>query len=372
VVLENLARSPLAPWAAWSDGDGPWQPLAGDGPRYTFRPSSGRYSLAVVCDHESSRTTELTHALVAEIPHVFIACGRAVDRPSYRLHGKVSGAPAGAEVQVVVGNQVGGSPINNPIRDSYDALVYAGTVPIAATASSDGLTRAALLRRSVTITGDTTLDLDFATDPLPLVRQSVAISDALPGIIYAGTSFTNVEAGVYLALAGNDQEYTVVAPQALAAGDEQRFGASQSEGNDWTRSVSVRLDQARPLQLTLPPLLTGMTLEAVAAPTQELVRVGLDPVPGALYYLMSEGGVRSLVTSRWLGPATRYTPPDLSALPGWKASWSRQPGTQTYVRVTAVTSNRPPEQFWAAYVSGRHTDGAVTSASTRGLTIGGP
>jgi hypothetical protein len=64
-------------WAAFNDGDGAWQALAGSGPTWSFEAKSGRYGLAFACALDGGGVSgEVVHATAAELPELSVDCGQ--------------------------------------------------------------------------------------------------------------------------------------------------------------------------------------------------------------------------------------------------------------------------------------------------------
>jgi hypothetical protein len=364
VVLENVAPLPLPLWVAFSDGDGPWQRVSGPGPTFTMRPTSPRYGLAVKCLRPTRTVVRITHALVAEVQRLTIDCGEPAQTP-FKVSGRVFWAPDTDEMTVVLAipRQPYIITFDTPV---FDLMAPPGPTQISVvTRNALGETLAALLR-DVTIDGDTKIELDPRTEALPLMRQALAIPGAAPGPrieVWLATA-----KGGLLFLPGGPGEYLAVAPEGLRPGDSQELRVADWDAGS-LRTVIARLGRTRPAQVTLPPALTGVTLERLSRPGHDLFKVTFDPQPTAHYYTLEAGNARSSVTAGWLGAARQYTQPDLTAVPGWQASWAPPPGTGVEAQVTANSGNRSFAETWNPGLVSVQDEGFILTIARRDLIL---
>jgi len=365
VVLENIAPLPLPLWVAWSDGDGPWQRVSGPGPTFTVRPTGPRYGLAVKCLRPTRTVVRITHALVSEVQRLSIDCGEPAQAP-FKVSGRVFWAPETDEMTVVLAipRQPYIITLDTPV---FDLMAPPGPTQISVvTRNALGETLAALLRRDVTITGDTKIELDPRTEALPLVRQPLAIPGAAPGPrveVWLGN-----RSGGFLMIPGGPGEYLAVAPEGLMPGDGQDLRVEDWDAGS-LRTVIARLGRTRPAQVTLPPALTGVTVGRLSRPGYDLFRFTLDPQPTAHYYTLAAGYARSSVTAGWLGAARQYAQPDLGAVPGWQSSWAPTPGTGVEAQVTANSSNRSFAETWNPGLVGVQDEGFILTIARRDLIL---
>ena len=367
VVLRNIAADPLPLWVAWSDGDGPWQRLGGDGPSFTLRPTTGRYGLAVRCSREHTlENVNVTQALVSEVPRVEVDCGR-VPQALLKVSVDTSAVPGTARIGVSVGYPRRSYQVGSSSR-SVELMVPEGTAQIGVMAlGSVDETLAAALRRDVSITGDTRIDVDLGTGTLPLVRQPLSIAGAGPApqvAVWMGNA-----AGSQLYLAGTPGEYAYVAPAGLLPGDVQSLDVDDYEDlPGGQRSVVALLGRAPPGQVTLPPPIT-VAVQRLSVSSYDLFRFSFEPQPAARYYSAGAGYVRSKLTAGWLGSRREYTQPDLGAVPGWQASWAPMPGTAATARLTANGSNRSFAETWDPALIGPQEEGVVFTITGREINL---
>ena len=367
VVLRNIALDPLPLWVAWSDGDGPWQRLGGDG-LFTIRPSTERYGLAVRCLREGSLDfVSVTQALVSEVPRVEVDCGRIV-RALLRVSVDASAVPGTARVGVSVGYPRRSYQAGSSSSQTVELTVPQGTAQIGVMAlGSVDEPLAAALRRDVEITGDTRIDFDLGTGTVPLVHQPLSITGAGPApqvAVWMGNA-----GGSQLYLAGTPGEYVAVAPAGLMPGDVQSLNVADYEDvPGGVRSVIAFIGRTPPGQVTLPPPL-AVAVQRLSVSSYDLFRFSFDPQPAARYYLVEAGYVRSKLTAGWLGSRREYTQPDLGAVPGWQASWAPMPGTAATAGLSAHGSNRSFAESWNPALIDAQAEGVLFTITGREINL---
>jgi hypothetical protein len=337
-------------WVAFNDGDGPWQAVPGIGPVYTVEVRSGRYGLAFVCESDlGAPSGEVIHASVDELPAVTVFCGEAPPSTYRKLAGKISGLPPDASVLLQV--RGGFAALDAPVT-GYSMTAPVGTFDLGVFASVKGRATQALVRRDVVISADTTLDLDFATQGVALVRQPLRVSGAPAGTVEWKGSTALVTASDSL-LWGDDDvshspaDYAALPASALRPGESQKFELGVNgplpAAQDFVGVIRTFREPAA-LDVALPaPFASPQVSRAAGAGARP--RVTFQPYPGALFYQLvcsqqvgrAEVSWLSIFTPAWLGGATSYELPDWSTVPGFHYGFS--PGGLVG-ETDAVLSNR--------------------------------
>jgi hypothetical protein len=350
VTVKNVGGrgAPRPPWLAWNDGDGPWRLLEGNGPSYVFHPASGRYGVAIACEEDDGRlSVSVTHAVTDELPVVIARCSEPAAETNASLGGTITGAADGDEISLGLssGDALTVRALRGPRH--YELFLDAGVLDVAGLAESAGVPAAALVRRGVSVSGDTTLDLDFAADALPLVARPLSIQNVDEGARQVTARVTwRSERGASLTLHASERntQYHAVAAGAMAAGDSQTLSVASIDNGYQLRGAARRFRASEAMTVVLPFPFAPTAVTRVPAGAYVLPSMTFEPYPGAVYYSLSAGSNSesrgALFSSRWLGQQRSYTFPDLSGLPGWKAVWGFAADAAPTMMVMVVAGNR--------------------------------
>jgi hypothetical protein len=352
-----------ASWVAVRDGDGSWQPLAGQGGRYDFVAASGRYGLAVACaDTFEVLLYEMT---VEELREVRVPC---FGTPAilYSLFGLVRNLPAGEMASVTLGRaDNSGTILGDP---QYGFTLPAGTYDVVAVkrpASSTRLTPLSglVIARDVEICCSRRLDLDFGSGLVVPVAVDATLAGGAAGEstgLFA-TFYSHNGTVVSLGNSALTGWRAVALPATAVQGDDLQLlagGVFPSGGGNAVRSVRRYFREPGSMTLTLPAPFDSVTVALEAATPYPRLRATWTPYAEARGYQALYVGGTSADPRYWylyLGAgalaaagASGHTLPDLSALSGWRPEWGLS-GTTTRTtsiawRWEAVGSNRPEER----------------------------
>jgi hypothetical protein len=342
ILTDPFAGEPAPPvFAAYQDGDAPWEALSGTG-TYMFKVTSGRYGVAIVCDHVMTngyQEVTIVYRLVAEerVSKLF-GCASSVAE-EHVLSGSVAGL-AGGTAQV---NAAGLSPtLIQDVDPTYSIPVTAGVIDILAARFPSGLATADALyvHRDLNISVDQSIDIDFDNDTeflTGLNLNTLAVQGAL------------------------DADETLQARGQVRTRNGSRLTVSSTSGtnmpwasistNPWginrasatavnTDSSSIRIANefrrfSADVSVTLPPRLMANTMIIAIAP-YVLVETTWSAVSGSQFVSFSAGQDTSpgrswtiSASAGWLDGAARLALPDLSTANGWENRWGLELGTQT-------------------------------------------
>jgi hypothetical protein len=339
-------------WAAFQDGDGPWQRLESDAGAYAFDSASGRYTLAYVCAPLVS--AEIIAATVAEMPAVTARCSEAVESwTRYNWRGTLQGGAARDETMVVLGSMDGTVSADIALDGgNYTAEVTAGTYDIAVLAGDPARLAVA---RDVAIAASGSTDIDVAAASIVAKPHPLALPTNLaPGeqIAYVAVGFTSKRgATLPLPSSGIDSVQAFDA-QDLVDGDHQdlslyAMSLDQSGERGFIRGVDGAALDALPA-LALPDAFTATVTAAGRSPVLR-PRVSFEPYPGVLFYQMNTYSIGAApaglgwlmnVGADWLGARGSFELPDLSGVPGYDPKWGPGATIATTIETTAITSTR--------------------------------
>jgi hypothetical protein len=358
----NGAASVNVAWAAWADGDGPWQPLTGTDGRYTFDVTQGRFGLAYVCGARQFTSEWLggrvINATVLEMTELRTHCLPPIARPYTvaKLHIKVLGVPPYETVHVFLA-----SPSSDPIEAQGDGnyLSYDYTAEVLPdsydfTAVQVGDEPRALVRRGVAVAGgDMTVELDMAAQGVPLVKNVLSIEESPSysgGAIGGGVDLiTSRNVHLELGTAGmpsGSRQVWAVAPRGLATDDIQQLHLGTYGGGfrEIGRSLLHAFRQPGGMKVTMPRALKPEQTTITTATKEPFrPRVTFERYAGATHYELAAGnnlGWTAVVTPRWLDQQTTYELPDLTAVSGFKDEWGISTFGTISVTFAAITSNR--------------------------------
>ena len=350
----TAAGGPTLLWAAFSDGDGPWQAIEGAGPIRTFTPKSSRYGLAFVCDMPpDGASLEVVHATVAELPALTVDCGAPQPMTTHKVSGKLAGLAAGASV-AIQGGRTSESfelPQIPPPATAYQATLPEDTYDLGAVAYLGEQPKQLVVRRDVAVTADVVADLDFAAQGVALADQPLSLKE--------GAGAAGLSVGVHLLTgrahfwwgdrSGNAPTgYPAPPASSLRPEDLLAVEVSASSGQlppfD-VRGLFVGLRQPKALEVSLPPAFAAELSVPAGSPVRP--RATFTAYPNALYYQVvayqflagRSTQVLCIFSAAWLGAGTSYQLPDLTAAPGYRPEFGLQPEMMD-VEADAVTSSR--------------------------------
>ena len=338
-------------WAAWQDGDGPWNALVKTSNAFTFRPSGTRYSVAVVCLNQGvysgsvyNETTQIK-AIAACSTSAFTSCGRGF---AGTLTGTVSNVGT-SQWLVVNGNAspsgyaiapVGGSATYSVSPRNASDLAF-GIAP----ASGQPLTNIAVRRGALTdvTQSPTTANVDFSTEGKPVTLKSVTVTGLQAGDTQAHSVLWVSEdedqdcadngLPVATSSTSNPDTYAALAPSLFKPQDSYSAGATGYKGGDPKNSASVTMSLGAAEDVVLPLTFTSASV-SFAAP---VVTTSFPAYPNARSYVFNtscSSAASSMLwlvftTQAWLGDCSdcQVSVPDLSAVSCWRDAWACRAGS---------------------------------------------
>jgi len=383
---ETTGGNTNATWAAFRKDDGSWSPLSPSATAgtYTFETHATRWAAAFVCaDNRSS--------LVAIHEEVATVTSATIELESWC-------GPAPADVFTITGTLTNVSAATSWLDFGYPLESRGVVLPVAGTSatyeevnvvsgtwdlafglrddSTQGLTKIALLRNHA-LTADAKLDVDlssasaFAPGTKKLLIHGIDAMENINAPIRFATNggVQGLDVGPQNVGAGPDADvlYSTIPASAQVATDRYRL-AIAAEADDHTREVTGSIHDAVDLEVTLPPILDGVTA-TVTSPTPYVRVTTVVPMrPNAAYV---ESSVLAAVTNKshrvWrmstsanvigASPSATFAMPDLSAVAGFDAAWTLP--TDIERKVTGTIRE-------VAVVVG---DGTMTRAVSRTVTI---
>lgn len=383
---ENLA------WAAYQDGDGPWQSLSGQGGRYSFtmRDPGGRYSLAVACTAANLRNAriQVVHATVAELAAPVVGCLFPRDPAEVRsVSGKVThfGDADWAVVHVTGSGSLDGPEASNPGYSVEAGLGSGRLVALGYRRDTNPWASRAILK-TLNLSDHLSLDLSFEDPATQTQRHTVTLEGIGTDAIVQDTKFHH-PANVYnpdlgSGLRGASSHVYGGIPQGwqLPEDGHMAYAEAYVPGECRGRSATAVFKTPKDLTLSLPPYLGQVSVRR-EAPAGDLARYHFAwaPYPADLYFAwlndLTTAGSRwqTLITPGWLR-GSEYTTPDLGAAPGWNPAWNLDPASpQTMASLEAVRVNRPLAE--AVRLSGLNfpghlADGLVWQSALRSMGVG--
>jgi hypothetical protein len=371
VTLTNTsaaAGSGLA-WVAFQDGDGLWQTVDGVGGIYSFAVASGRYGVAFVCDLGDLVPAELVQATVAELPALTTSCNPAGQQHQQRLSGTFRGVDPGGGVTIAVGGgreDISPATRPNPPPITYDLMLPAGVYDVVGAATKGGV-ESAVIAREVTVKGDTQLDLDF-TGAVSLIQQPFTVMGASGKVSVIARLTTGH--GTIIDWPSSATSYAGLPESGLGPDDIQEVTVSAIEaagGMLSERGVVLGVRAPAPVNVSLPPALSGVKISAIAGAPYLRPRATFDRYPGATFYQLiaaasTPTGDRQwlfIFSAGWLGGNAGYDVPDLAAARGFQTTWAFQAADQPQLELDAAVSSRD----FARTINSDHASSAGSTLS---------
>jgi len=345
----NGAQADLV-WVAAQAGDGAVVQLAGSGGSYDFA-ASDRFALYWVCESRPGlHELNALYATVAELTSHVVRCTSGA--PARRtLSGALDSNGADfANIKILFSELEDGIAgaetsysIEGDVRDgTYDVV---GHTTYASPDPADWADRIIIKRGVAFTSANTVVDMDFAAEgqPLPLhVEPHPLASDPIT-FDFITSGGTHMQMRVDETVAGT-LSWTYV-PASLMTGTDIMVATQFNTATQLQRRRYFKAP-ATDLTLTPPPALEAPTVTAVDGASSTRLRFDFTPPPGdvALYVFSNEaasGTITAEVTPGWLGAATRYEVPDLSATSGWMDVYGINLGTSTAWYMRAHYSDIP-------------------------------
>jgi hypothetical protein len=378
---------------AWQDDDSEWQVLAGGGGLYRFTPTSGRYTLAIVCQRDRAPdpgqvvTQTSIRALSSEISSLVRTCPAAPTMPSqYEVTLSLLGI--GATQQFTATFWSYSAMLSQVTTIATFSGIFAGSYPVFLARRTSGALDRFWYFPENTIASPRTLEFDVSTGGVEPTTGTLSASGAPAADIemslvvmsesgrsVIASSATGVASTTYYGLpaseiAGNGVQYLFARTYDAATGlvtTVQRFEKSFSG----------------PFELVLPSQL--------AAPTVSIVppaRLSLDSprASGALLYTLSgrqvvgdnDRSTSDYVTVGYLGSSrVALENPPLEDVDGWDDAYGYEAGTAVSWTLSAQGDNRDAGEAFAGIrrtpttsdlrpdLAGRE----MTSVSTNGMIL---
>lgn len=391
VLVRTFRGKQQAPpnFIAFQDGNSPWQLAQGTGGQYTLtiNDPNGRYGLVIVCvsttglDSQTEVEVNIIHATIDELSQINHVCEEAPPTNFVTVSGTVSGLGSD-EVAIIA---IGGSQTFVYARygNTYSLQVPPGTYDLIAgkfPKQHMGVANRALILRNITVSGNTTINVDFNSPDAfaPIIRNAV-----IDGILSEETAIGEVSFRSHNGtevMTGSEFEGlppTIRFPFASIPTDKQF-------GNDIHQLVGVTFSETSSrlieryfkapidLSVTLPPPFGNAFVTVAMTNPYTRFTASWDAYSGAQAYFAQFGdeeyGVamarRRLVSNPqpsrarkrsqqaisrfwfvglstgWLNGQSSYTLPDFSGLSGWDNNWGFPARSQVPWEVGAVVTNR--------------------------------
>ncbi|MCS7192154.1 MAG: hypothetical protein NZ937_04115 [Armatimonadetes bacterium] len=387
LVKTFRGKQPASPnFIAFQDGNGPWRwidPTITS--QYTFivNDPSGRYGVAIVFvtpGLEIGRVeVAIYHATVdelSEINHV----SEALLTNFVTVSGTVSGLGEGEAAVIAIGRF---QTYVYPSQNTYSLRVPPGTYDLVAgkfPMQQESTANKGLIRRNITVSGDTTINIDFNSPEAfdPEIRNAVidgtlSSEEHASGIVFFHThNRTEIMTG---SRGGNQlpiQFPFVAIPTNRQFGNDIHELMGMASSENASRLIQRYFKAPRDISATLPSPF-GDALVRVAT-TNPYVRftASWGAYSGAQAYFAQFGGGEYEVamarqrlvsnpqpsrarkrsqqaisrswfvglSTRWLNGQSSYTLPDFSGLSGWDNNWGFPAGSQVPWEIGAVATNR--------------------------------
>jgi len=323
-------RATAAALVAIQDGDGPWQAVTGTDGVYRASVSAARYGMVVACERARDGAVFVTLGFYAanEGTERFAIDYCALDNPvSVSISGTVSGVQMGESLWVSDGFSESAGAFT-----SWDLEAVAGPGTLIGMKMTGDRPTAMLLQR-VTYAAGATFKLDFANQFFP--AESELTLDPTGASSIMNTYYIDDSGGQHRI----DSANTAVTKYRVVPADRVGGGilvlSQNANGNGAVREVQRAFKTPTSQVLTLPAAYLLSAPPRIA--TRTPYPIGEATLPrraGASYYLVnyftSENNVyrswNTTYSAAWLAsqPAGDYLArlPDLSAVPGWKASFA--------------------------------------------------
>jgi hypothetical protein len=355
------------PFLAYQDGDGPWTALEGQGGAYKLPVTNpaGRFAVVYgsICriGDFTSWDVNAFHLTLRDTQALFVAffCnpGPGPQPTLFDLGGALrgtAGQPGLISASTGLWSFEGGAP-------RYDLKVYKGLGDLVAGTYPDPDTyipSRLIVERGRDAQAPATRDLDFAAEgAAPLPRQPIARPALAPGEAFrAGVQYQTGRGQVAILGNGADlAEYAPFPPALGRTGDATLYGF-QASGPDTVRTVYGSTPaQPGPLTPRLPSLPPPFTVSAAGTARLRLCLAweAVTPRPESHTASLVQRTEREEAywyvsfSRAWLGEGTRFTwtPPDLSAVPGFEPGFLFRPGVGVQVQMSQGGSQTVPEGF---------------------------
>lgn len=358
----TVTRASPVSWMAVQDGADTWRPLTGTS--FNVTDPEGRYSVAWVCpgdnwDAPIPPMLGLVHATVPEATAINTSClivKTYVYPPPYSISGTMSNIPTGEFAMVGASYPYGSeywptfSPPGGPYALTLDEPGIYALLAFTKDASSNPGTM--VLRRGIDVAGAVTnQDIDFATGA-PFSMASATVSSywgADPYIttrlaLADGSTFALPEEGY------GPVSFPTLPPSLREPGDRYEVKAGSSGLMDFQLAAVAVEDPSPGVFLQLPkPIPAGVrVLPSGTTATVTWPTVTLPGTDGTTVHVAWAIGTTSnwvaLASKGWLGSASTYTYPDLSAVSGWRGAWDfpRNQNGQALVGVLRASNGLNP------------------------------
>ena len=349
-VLTTTIGGEQAPlrWVAFQDGDGDWQEVSSDDGVYSIDLATGRWTIAYLCQFETSYQLSFFGGTMDELPALTRSCAAESAPATGTLEVEVTGLDADGEAVMAMGN--GGALFTQESSTrSMELRVGTWDVPVAVQPNGTTITRFGLAVATITDGAITQIQLDAQDDTAPVTSfEATVTGDGAAGAT-VGASFVSEGGAQGPELrqppAGR---FATVPLSSLRPGDLHEVRATATADNA-NRVARRYLHEGADVELPLPAALAATVTTASTDPYLRLA-LDLEPVAGAQIYgldaspfvLFGGGSSNNLdfhATPGWFGDDTSWTQPDLSDLPGWDDSWALPDGETILWAVDASSTS---------------------------------
>lgn len=364
-----------ATWAAFSTDDGPWQVLAPiDVGTYALGLPAARWAVAIVCaNDDDAKTAVLVYRRTLATRSLDVAlaeqCTPFVDGDELTLTGNITNAPATTEwLDFGYARDSRGVAIPVPTSGSspYELVgIEAGRWDLSF-AVRDQPFRAPsriVIRRDEALTADRAMDIDvmgpasFVPGSNRFALHAIGVGDSVqPMIFYGAGGPLGIDLGPQDVPADQTDvalAYSTV-PEASQRPTDRYHGDIRVQHDRRTdeRTIVFDLHAALDLDLTLLPPIEAPRVTAIGGSPLVRLETRSGTVPNASAYEIravsslnrrTEHVWRTTYDSAAVAAASELVDvmPDLSALPGFKSTWSLPRGTGATVFVTALEAPQP-------------------------------
>lgn len=362
-VFTDTSTTTKLTWLAYQDGDGAWTTVSPTGGTYSFDIKATRLGVAFVCVNAGQAEGEVVQATTHELSALSTACDLLGEAGGTSVHGALKVPAGAAKADVVIGSAaVVATAMTDDTLTSYQAAVPAGTYDLTAVAyDPHAVPTLGLVQRGVSVTADTTFDLDLVGAGVPLVAQPITVMGLTVGDMPTATVQVTTARGAPMFIYDLPTDAGMLSMHALPSGSLMSGDTAEltvealAADNMSTRGVVRGFRDPAAVSVTLPNAFSA-TVTTLAGQAHPRPHLAFTPDPSATFYQLQLSPQSAsaawffIVTSAWLSGASSYDMPDLSGATGFDVSWF--PGGAGLAQAYAVSSTR---DFFHTITSDRAT-----------------
>lgn len=346
----TVTLGPGVAWAAYQDGNGPWQRFSGSS--FQVTDSAGRYGFAYVCviGRDQVAQVTVTQATVAELRTLGAACEGDTPPPTaYHVTGTVSNVGTGdSRAAVITVSDFDGGLPDGASFDLFPTVAGVRDLLGLRYPSPGACPDRILVRRGLMVNGDVSgQNLDFAGGS-GFSPRAFTVSGATVGRTTSASQnvLTKNATGFIVCGISTPTGQWQAVDSGVIAEDLYIFVVSAESGAGGPGEVALKYVSAVPdpgnQGVTLPAPITGLSATGRRPLYSGLAYVSTTlPLRAYLLFHWQPGSEWSiLVTPGWLGGASQYQTPDFSAVAGWNTAWEMEAGRQITWFGRVYLSNR--------------------------------